>query len=144
MDPLTPNDPLWKVLGAAKRAEPRPNFVANVVRQARHTAQERGLLARVRAWFLESHSPAGQFAWAGVAAAVVTLAALLVLHEPAAPPLVVEALPVTAPASEAQLTEADLPPASVAQWADMEQFGSLLAVYDASLLTDREINELLY
>jgi hypothetical protein len=144
MDPLTPNDPLWKVLGAAKKAEPRPNFVANVVRQARQTPQERGLLARVRAWFLESHSPAGQFAWAGVAAAAVTLGALALLHEPAAPVSGSQAVAVSGPAADAGLAEADLPPASVAQWADMEQFGSLLAVYDASQLTDREINDLLY
>ena len=50
MDPIPPNDPLWKLLGQSRRVEVRPNFTQNVLRAARQTPQERGWFARLRTW----------------------------------------------------------------------------------------------
>ncbi len=72
MEPLTPNDPLWNVLGQAKPVKPRPNFVQNVIREARQTPQEHGWLAGLKGWWLERESGGSSLAWA---AAVVLLAA---------------------------------------------------------------------
>ncbi|MDZ4289679.1 MAG: hypothetical protein U0984_17065 [Prosthecobacter sp.] len=147
MEPLTPNDPLWKVLGQAKPVEPRPNFVQNVVRQARQTPQERGFLDRVHAWFAETGSVTSRIAWAGAAAAVIALvAALPALRESPVEVAQVQVEKTVTPAAEVPLFESDFPlvPESDTQWATMEQFDALLAVEDTSELTDREIHFLLY
>lgn len=145
MDPLTPNDPLWKLLGQAKPVEPRPNFTQNVMRQARQTPQERGLLCRLRAWFETSGSMTSRIAWAGAAAAITLLAVLPLLREPAVEVVRVEKIvaPVVV-AVETPLADFPLLPESDTQWETMEQFDALLAVQDTSELTDREIHFLLY
>ncbi|HYF36106.1 MAG TPA: hypothetical protein VD994_12505 [Prosthecobacter sp.] len=146
MEPLSPNDPLWKLLGQAKPVEPRPNFAQNVLRAARQTPQERGLVARVRAWFEDAGT--GRIAWVSVAAAIAVLAALPFLDRPQAN--VDAAVAVTAPVSTetaaetAAVANVELPPASDTQWENMQQFDALLAVYDTSELSDRDIHVLLY
>lgn len=143
MDPLTPNDPLWKVLGQAKSVEPRPNFTQNVVRLARQTPQERGLWARIKGWWLESDSARIGLTWTTVAA-VVAISALAV-YQPNAESISMKNLAST-PAVESVSHEADYPmiPEFETEWQNLEQVGDLLAVHDTSLLTDSEINLLLY
>ncbi len=140
MDPLTPNDPLWKLLGQSRRVEVRPNFTQNVLRAARQTPQERGWFARLRAWTTAPERPG--LAWA--VAAAVALAAGLVLMQPAASgPEVTQQQPAEVPAL---LLETDFPLVDGydTQWQNLEQMGDLLAVQDSALLTDREIHLLLY
>lgn len=145
MEPLSPNDPLWDVLGKAKPVKPRPNFAQNVVRQARQTPQERGLLAQLKGWWLESGTAKSGFAWAAVAAAVA-LAATTALVSPG-PQESYSSLAAVSPASvssQAADTEFPLVPEFETEWKNLEQVGDLLAVNDTSLLTDSEINLLLY
>lgn len=141
MEPLTPNDPLWNVLGKARPVKPRANFVPNVVRAARQTPQERGWLALIKGWWQERESPAGGLTWAAAAAVVLlTISITLVTRDEAtqtaAVPLVGEAL----------MTEVDFPlvPEFETEWKNLETMGDLLAVQDTSQLTDREIHLLLY
>lgn len=42
MSDLEPNDPVWNVLGHARKVEPSPFFARNVVRQARLHGDSRG------------------------------------------------------------------------------------------------------
>jgi len=151
MEPLTPNDPLWKVLGQAKRVEVRPNFTQNVVRLARQTPQDRGWLARFKGWFLEHDSARTGLTWAAVAAAIAITAATFIGQPDSgsAPTVVITApVPATAPANDAALAEVEtdfpLVPEFETEWKNLEQVGDLLAVHDTSLLTDSEINLLLY
>jgi len=141
MEPLTPNDPLWNLLGKTKPVEPRPNFVPNVVRAARQTPQEHGWLASLKAWWQErelSHAP---FAWA--AAAVIALAGISLTFAPLDDAPQVATQPFVS--SEAVLSEADfLVPEFETEWKNLETMGDLLAVQDTSQLTDREIHMLLY
>jgi len=147
MEPLTPNDPLWKVLGQARRVEVRPNFTQNVVRLARQTPQDHGWLARCKGWFQEHDSARTGLTWAAAAAVIaITAAAFLGQPESSGAPAVVITAPVPAPTTEAVLTETDFPlvPEFETEWKNLEQVGDLLAVHDTSLLTDSEINLLLY
>ena len=139
MEPLTPNDPLWNLLGKTKPAMPRPNFVQNVVRAARQTPQESGWLATLKAWWQES--PAAPLAWA--AAAVIALAGLSLtfVQRDAAPQVATQ----PAVSTEAVLSEADfLVPEFETEWKSLETMGDLLAVQDTTQLTDNEIHMLLY
>lgn len=139
MDPLTPNDPLWKLLGQSQRVEARPNFTQNVLRAARQTPQERGWVARLRGWVAAQERPG--LAWA--VAATVALAAGLVLMQPTGSAPEVAQQPAEVPAL---LLETDFPLVDGydTQWQNLEQMGDLLAVQDSALLTDREIHLLLY
>ena len=141
MEPLSPNDPLWNLLGKTKAAEPRPNFVQNVVRAARQTPQERGWLASLKGWWLARELGQAPLAWA--AAVVIALAGISLTFAPLADVPQVVALPVVN--QDAVLSEADfLVPEFETQWKNLETMGDLLAVQDTSQLTDREIHMLLY
>ena len=139
MDPLTPNDPLWKLLGQSRRIEVRPNFTQNVLRAARQSPRDRGWFARLCSWMSASERPGP--AWA--VAAAVALAAGWMLLQPAASGPELTQQPAEVPAL---LLETDFPLVDGydTQWQNLEQMGDLLAVQDSALLTDREIHLLLY
>ncbi len=140
MEPLTPNDPLWNLLGKTKPVEPRPNFVQNVVRAARQTPQEHGWLASLKSWWRERELGQASLAWA--AAAVIALAGISLTFAPQADVQMAAQPPAT---QDAVLSEADfLVPEFETEWKNLETMGDLLAVQDTSQLTDREIHMLLY
>ncbi len=150
MDPLTPDDPLWKVLGQARPVEPRPNFTQNMVRLARQTPQERGWLAHLKGWWMEHDSARAGLTWAAAAAVVITAATLVYqpveISQPQVAlnaPVPVATVPTTAEATPADL-DFPLDPTFESEWKNLEQVGDLVAVHDTSLLTDSEINILLY
>ena len=141
MEPLTPNDPLWNLLGKTKPVEPRPNFVQNVVRAARQTPQEHGWLASLKAWWQECELGHAPLAWA--AAAVIALAGISLTLAPQSDVPQVATQPVVT--QDAVLSEAEfLVPEFETEWKSLETMGDLLAVQDTSQLTDREIHMLLY
>jgi hypothetical protein len=147
MEPLSPNDPLWKLLGQAKPVKPRPNFTQNVLRAARQTPQEKGWLFHLKAWF----GTPTQIALRGALAAAAVIAMALLIERPWQPaqhPGLAQiqnkaGAPVT---TEVTALDAEFPttPEVSTQWENMEKFDALLAVEDTSQLTDREINFLLY
>ena len=148
MEPLTPNDPLWDLLGKAKPVVPRANFVQNVVREARQTPQEHGLLAKLKGWWQDSISPSPALTWAASAAvcAVLILATSVVLVSQQDSASTVATQPPAAISEEVLLTEIDFPivPEFVSELNNLEQTSTLLAVQDTSQLTANEIHLLLY
>lgn len=141
MEPLEPNDPLWKVLGKARPVEPRPNFTQNVLRAARQTPQIRGWWAVVSGWFSDHSTSLPRMAL--TAAAVVVVAAFVTFQFRSEQSLSSVASVPTSVAPDATVAE---PPilAVETQLESIEQVGALLALEDTSTLTDREINFLLY
>lgn len=143
MEPLTPNDPLWKLMGKARQVQPRGNFTQNVLRAARVVPQDRGWFARLKAWFEESQ----RTVWVGAAATAVVLA------------LAVMVLPSSQQSSG---TAASSQPAVVATDAsfdadmaliaedyelpldNLDHVDALIAMEDTSSLSDSDIAFLLY
>lgn len=148
MDPLSPNDPLWKLLGQAEKVKPRPNFTQNVLRAARQTPQEKGWLARVREWL----GTPRQMAFRGALAASAAVVAVLMVQSWSEPqsagvaqvPVTKKAVSEVTVAVAAESTELAAAPEVETEWENMEKFDALLAVEDTSELTDREIHFLLY
>jgi hypothetical protein len=147
MDPLTPNDPLWKLLGKSREVRVRDDFARDVARAARSLPRERGWLARAAGawralteWLAPGHLP--RFA---AAAAVLLLAALAVWSalQPGGEGGVIAPQLATAqevpPAEEAPLI-ADVE----IHLESMDYVDALLALEDTSQLSDQEIAYLLY
>lgn len=143
MEPLPPNDSLWKLLGKARQIEPRSDFVRNVVREARQTPQTQGWLAALKEWLGAASSPIlPRLAWA---AALVAVAALVVqgLKTPSSEPALAEVK--TEPPVAVAIAPEALPLTDVeTQLENIEQVNALLALEDTSTLTDTEISFLLY
>ena len=142
MEPLSPQDPVAKLLAQARAVEVRANFAQNVVRAARQTPQDRGWLSALRTWWedVSSAAPAAKWAFATVTVAVFALA--LVIFQ-------------TQPAAETQLAKQEVPvmgvpdlpllhAAAETPWEATFDTQALLAVDDTSQLTDSEIGFLLY
>jgi hypothetical protein len=144
MEPLSPQDPIAKLLAQARKVEVRSNFTQNVLRAARQTPQDRGWLAALRLWWedVSLAAPAAKWAFATVTVAALALALVIFQTQPAAETQQAQqSMPaLTAPA--------DLPllPAMAAEtpWEATFDTQALLAVDDTSQLTDSEIGFLLY
>lgn len=142
MNPLEPQDPLWKLLGKGRDVGLRPNFVQNVVREARNTPQERGWWAALKFWWSDSAGsiPVGRLVAGAAVVVVLGVMAVNGLKEPAADvPVVVVAEPVSSAAIEAPLV-----PEVETQLESLDYLDELLALEDTSALSDREIAYLLY
>lgn len=144
MEPLSPNDPVGRLLGNAKRVSPRPNFTQNVLRAVRQLPQRRTLGERLADWFRPLMAPQRALV-AGVAA--VVLAALIAL-----PSLrhggadqrpdqdLASASPAASPADDSLGGVSEV----AATLSDMDQLSTLLAQTDARSMTDTEVAFLLY
>lgn len=144
MDPLTPNDPLWKLLGEARKVEVRGNFTANVLRAARNTPQDKGWLSGLLA-ILRGESSATWLRPAMALALVMLIAGAFWLPRQAVQPQAALAAAIT-PATP-MLSDEDM--ALIANDVDlalegMNTMDSLIAMEDTSALTDTEIAFLLY
>ena len=76
MEPLSPQDPLHKLLGKAKVVEPRPNFTQNVLRAVRQLPQREGVWERLAAWLGNLSAPRAAMAGGLALLACVALFAL--------------------------------------------------------------------
>lgn len=150
MDPFTPNDPVWKLLGKARPVEPRPNFTQNVLRAARNTPQERGWWPSFRAsagtWLASMQRPA----LVATAAAVVATLAAIWFEQPSSTHATAPVLAQSQAQSQgaAQMV-ADDDLALIANDVNIPLDGVnhmdvLVAMDDTSALTDSEIAFLLY
>ena len=146
MDPLTPNDPLWKLLGEARQVEVRGNFTANVLRAARNTPQDKGRLAGLMA-IIRGESSVTWLRPAAMAMAIVLFVAggLVWLPQQSVQPQATVASAVTP--STPTLSDEDM--ALIANDVDlalegMNHLDTLVAMEDTSALTDTEIAFLLY
>lgn len=158
MEPLSPNDPVFKLLGKTKSVEPRPNFTQNVLRAVRQTPQRETWWERCQSWL--ANGLGARSTWAGSGLAVTAaLAIWLGVRAPEVEtPHTSQAAvathstksttpdwAVTAPTVEEENFTAVEESTSVAsQLASMDQMSLLLAQQDTSALTDNEIALLLY
>jgi len=142
MEPLSPQDPIAKLLAQARSVEVRANFAQNVARAARQTPQDRGWLAALRPWWedVSFAAPAAKWAFATVTVAAMALALVIFQTQPAAETqLAKQEVPAMA-APDLTL----LPEAAETPWEATFDTQALLAVDDTSQLTDSEIGFLLY
>lgn len=143
MEPLSPQDPVAKLLAQARAVEVRANFAQNVVRAARQTPQDRGWFAALRSWWedVTLAAPAAKWAFASVSIAALALALVIFQTQPASEvQLAQKAVPETTPAADLPL----LPATAETPWEATFDTQALLAVDDTSQLTDSEIGFLLY
>lgn len=141
MEPLEPNDPLWKLLGKGRAVEPRPNFTQNVLRAARQTPQTRSWWAKMSEWFSDHPSALPRLAASAAVVAVVgiSLASEFASHHSSsqfvkAPSVMTPTAAVAEPPLLAVETQLE----------NLDQVSALLALEDTSTLTDSEISFLLY
>ncbi len=143
MEPFTPEDPLWKLMGKARPAVPRPNFTQNVLRAVRQEPQGTGFYARLMewcaAWPLRLRLGAGM---AALALAAVT--GMVMLHH-AGPAPAVDVAMNTAPLALADADMAAIADDDVSVPLDsLDHMDALVAMEDTSALTDTELQFLLY
>jgi hypothetical protein len=132
MNPLEPNDPLWNLLGKAREVEVRGNFVPNVLRAVR---QEKQSGSRWSEWL--------SAVWfKPLLAATAALAISAIVFWPSADE--------QAPVVIAQSTVEDAELIQLAQAMPLlpietvNEMNALLALDDASAMTDTELAFLLY
>lgn len=145
MEPLSPNDPLWKLLGKARPVEPRSNFLSNVLREARNTPQQTSWWARLAEGFTNWQTGFQRPVLLGAAAFVVMALLVTWLERPVMEP--VNALPVAKATAVQPLADEEM--ALIADdfslpTAGLDHMEALVAMEDTSSLTDNEIAFLLY
>lgn len=154
MEPFSKDDPLHKLLGKSRAAEPRPNFTQNVLRAVRQEPQKVGFWERCRAW-LEEEGGFKTLCQGTVAAAAVLTLSLVVWKQTATPTgspadMVATSTPADSrPTPEAVAVEAapatQMPVELVAsELESLEHLSVMLAQQDTSAMTDSEIASLLY
>ncbi len=141
MEPLSPQDPVFKLLGKAKAVEPRPNFTQNVMRCVRQLPQRQSAWERMSEWFDARFN----LRPALTAACAMLLAAAMTgywLHQPDshAASTTVALVEKTAATSALGTTENDVS----ADLDQMEQFSILLAQQDTHSMSDSDLALLLY
>ncbi len=83
-DPLPPEDAVWKLLGQSRKVDVRPNFVADVIREARQTPQDRGFWAKIRGWVADAFEvpgTVGRVAWMAAALTIAGVVTGVMLRE---------------------------------------------------------------
>lgn len=140
MEPFTPEDPLWKLMGKARPVVPRSNFTQNVLRAARQEPQGLGLAARLIEWCAGWQPRLA----AGVAAiALVTITGMVGLRHAGQAP--VEMAVNSTPSAIADADMAAIADDNVTAPLDsLDHMDALVAMEDTSSLTDTELQFLLY
>ncbi|RBP37739.1 hypothetical protein DES53_113121 [Roseimicrobium gellanilyticum] len=149
MEPFSKDDPLHKLLGKSRVAEPRPNFTQNVLRAVRQEPQRMGFWERCRAW-LEEESAFKKLNHGVLATAAVLTLSLVVWKQTdtSAGNRTDVAASKSATSSEAveAVSTADVPVEAVvaSELESLDHLSVMLAQQDASAMTDSEIVSLLY
>ena len=141
MEPLSPPDPLSKLLGKAKAVEPRLNFTQNVMRSVRQLPQGQTTWERLTEWFDARFTVRPVL----TAACAVLLAAAMTglwLRQPGAPPLSNTVATIENPAVSPSSSTAENDVATTLD--QMEQFSILLAQQDTRSMSDSDLALLLY
>ena len=142
MEPLSPEDPIAKLLAQARAVEVRTHFAQTVARAARQTPQDRGWGAALRIWWEDVSFVTSAAKWTFATVTLAAMALALIIFQ-------------TQPTAETRLVGHDsrvmvlpdlplLPEAAESPWEATLDTQALLAVDDTSQLTDSEIGFLLY
>lgn len=150
MDPLSENDPVYKLLGKARSVEPRPNFTQNVLRAIRQEPQSRTAWERFKDQLSEFTFSRRLYA-TGAFASVALVALLTVALFPNAEEKNVYAnvtpslsSPPATIASTSEVETSSSENGVTSELDNIDQLSVLLAQQDTSSLTDNEIALLLY
>jgi anti-sigma-K factor RskA len=157
MEPLSPNDPIYQLLGKSKPVEPRPNFTQNVLRAVRQAPQTVSAWERVQEWLGGWSMP--RLAVAGAMAAVAIGLAVMAMQKPATQtPVVAQKSNSTSPpavqptllheVSAAMILAATAPEVTVTESSpaseNLDPMGVLLVEQDTSALTNSDLALLAY
>ena len=138
MEPFTPNDPLWKLMGQARPVVPRTNFTQNVLRAARQEAQESGWQARVSEWLAVWRRPL----IAGVmAAAVLVVVGITQWQHPGDNEQTSGVAMTSVPDAEMAVIADEYVSAPLDS---LDHMDALVAMEDTSTLSDTDLQFLLY
>lgn len=134
MEPFTPDDPLWKLMGKARPVVPRPNFTQNVLRAVRQEPQAVGWRVQLGEWLVAWRRPL----LSGLAATAAVLVAGVMWQTnshvtPASEVAVISAAEMAVIADDAS-----------APLESLDHMDALVAMEDTSSLTDTELQFLLY
>ncbi len=135
MEPFTPDDPLWKLMGKARPVILRPNFAQNVLRAARQESQDTGWRVQLSEWLVAWRRPL----LSGLAATAVVLVAGVMLKTNT---LLGTKQPEVAVISAAEM--AVIADDVSAPLESLDHMDALVAMEDTSTLTDTELQFLLY
>lgn len=142
MEPFGPQDPVSRLLGKAKQAEPRPNFTQNVLRAVRKLPQQESGWERFRdsfsRWF--SPGPALAGACAVLLAAFLGVWSLKTSNDGGSSSGNLTVTKVDNSSNDTANAEPDV----VTELAQMDQFSQLLAQQDTKSLSDNDVAALLY
>ncbi len=141
MEPLSPQDPIAKLLGKAKAVEPRPNFTQNVMRSVRQLPQGQSVWERMTEWFDARFIVRPML----TAACAVILAAAMTgywLHQKGDLASSNTVAIVENPATSPSFSTAENDVATDLD--QMEQFSILLAQQDTRSMSDSDLALLLY
>ena len=145
MEPLSPQDPVSKLLGKARRVEPRPNFTQNVMRAVRQLPQGLTWRERLEEWL---GGPLARPALAGVCMALLLVGffSVRMLHTDSTPASH-STLAQAAGSSGSLLPADEFSPADndvSTALSNMDQLSVLLAQQDTRAMTDTEVAFLIY
>jgi hypothetical protein len=145
MDPLSPKDPLWKLLGKSREITPRPDFIREVLDAARELPQEgvgwRRAIAGVSRW--QQQIPVG-VRW-GAAAAAIAVVSWFALSTPdsSQPVLAGGDVSRVEAVMEPHIVEAPLIPDVESHLESLDYLEGLLALEDTQTFTDADLAYLL-
>ena len=140
MEPFTPDDPLWKLMGKARPVVPRPNFTQNVLRAARQQPQATGWFPRASEWFAAWRLPL----LSGAALALVLLIGLVLApktNQDSEVAVVTTTPALTVPDADMEViadNDVSVPLDS------LDHMDALVAMEDTSALSDTDLQFLLY
>lgn len=148
MEPFTEKDPVYQLLGKAKKVEPRAQFTQDVMRAIRQEEHKTSYFRRFTASLasLWSRSPilTGSLATSTLALLIGALALTSPKDSPSSS--IPHVAHTTAPALQAPSQEA-FPLSSEnaeSEWEKIEELDHLLAIQSTTSLTDSQIALLLY
>jgi hypothetical protein len=148
MEPFSKDDPLHKLLGKGRVAEPRPNFTQNVLRAVRQEPQRVGFWERCRAWLGEENG--FRKLNHGILAVATVLTLSLLMWKQAGSPTgkpadVVVTSTSTSSTTVAETAAAEMPVEAVvvSELENLDHLSVMLAQQDTSAMTDSEIASLL-
>ncbi|CAN5913559.1 hypothetical protein BH11VER1_BH11VER1_28070 [soil metagenome] len=147
MEPLSHDDPLYKLLGKAKTVEPRPNFTQNVLRAIRQEPPATSIWLKIKVWLALHPHYIG-----ATAALLITGLALSTWHTTSqmevntafirkqATPSKSTAVPSLSSEEKVAITDTTV----ASELGNMDQLSTLLTQQDTRSFSDGEIALLLY
>jgi len=148
MEPLSPQDPLHRLLGKAKTLEPRTNFTQNVMRAVRQVPQQQSVWSRAVDWFFEAQRKMPYIAGSLATVGVVALCLFILSAGETVPNQSITAKSATSQSTQALTLAYQQDMGTAQDFADdldsTNPLTELLAQQESITLSDSDIGLLLY